>query len=173
MLDLGAPELRQVATLEFDGATGDLPAAGQQVDDRVRGRRLARAGLTDDRHGLARVDVEADATHRWDETVLRLERDLQVLDRQERDIGVVFGGHRSALAYRVERVSHRLAEHDERQHGEGESDRRIDQRHGVGAQTRLRGRDVVTPGDELRRQTDAQEGQRGLGRDGRGHDRPC
>ena len=36
------------------------PAAGQQADHRVRGRRLAGAGLADERDDLAGVHVEAD-----------------------------------------------------------------------------------------------------------------
>ena len=61
LLHLLLRRLREVPALEEDLAAGDLAGAGEQVDDRVRGRGLAGAGLADDREGLAAVEGEVDA----------------------------------------------------------------------------------------------------------------
>nr|BFF18207.1 hypothetical protein GCM10025730_17280 [Promicromonospora thailandica] len=42
---------------------GDAGAFARQAEDAARADALARAGLTDDRHALARRDLEADAVH--------------------------------------------------------------------------------------------------------------
>src|SRR5690606_35006128 len=83
-----------VAALEQHLPTGDRPAAGKQIDDGVRGRRLARPGLAHDRERLARVDVETDTAHRRDDPVGGLEGDLEVLDLEQGKARA----HRLALA---------------------------------------------------------------------------
>jgi hypothetical protein len=94
-LHLVALELREVATLEQHLAARDASAAGEQVDDRVRGRRLARPRFAHDGDRLARVHVEAHAAHGRHDAVLRLERDLEVLDLEQ---GFECA-HRVALAF--------------------------------------------------------------------------
>ena len=56
----------------------------QQPQRREHRDRLARARLADDAEHLARGDVEIDAPHRVDRTVLGVERDVQVADLEDR-----------------------------------------------------------------------------------------
>ena len=58
-----------------------------------------------------------------------------------------------------------VAHHDERQHGDCQCHRRVEQHHRVGTQDRLRVRDVAAPADRRGRQADAQEAQCGFGDD--------
>src|ERR1043166_6153143 len=57
---------------------------GQQLHHRQRGHRLAGAGLADQRHRLAGVDVERHPVHRQHLTGALAEGDRQILDRQQR-----------------------------------------------------------------------------------------
>ena len=84
--DLGAahaahrlgPETEQVGAVEAHLA-GDR-GVGEESQDGLRGDGLARAGLADDAHRLAGSDVERDAAHGLDVTVLGRERHPQVTD---------------------------------------------------------------------------------------------
>ena len=74
------------------------PPPGEQADHRVRGRRLAGAGLADQRDDLAGVHVEADAAHGLD----ALARDPRTRPRRSRTCrtGCCRGAHRCALPSR-------------------------------------------------------------------------
>ena len=58
----------------------DRRGARQQPERREHRHRLARTRLADDAEHLARGDVEIDAPHRVDRTVLGLERHVQIAD---------------------------------------------------------------------------------------------
>src|SRR6185312_10930248 len=98
-----AGRLGEVFALEQNVAAADATGSGQQVDDRMRGRRLARTGLADDGHGLTRHDREIDAAHGGDDAALRGEVDAQVFHLKQRALvgryGVGGGVHRRALAF--------------------------------------------------------------------------
>ena len=53
------PQVRDVGTIEPDGAAGRI----QQADDQVGQRRFATAALADHRQRLAAIDVQADLLH--------------------------------------------------------------------------------------------------------------
>ncbi len=75
------PRAAELLAVEVDGTFVRLHLA----DDRACDRRLPAAGLTDDPHCLARVDVEAhvvNGTH--DGPVLGTEADLEMADAQQR-----------------------------------------------------------------------------------------
>ena len=73
----------QFPAVEGDAAAGDAAAAGEQADDRHRGRGLARAGLADDGERLAAGDLEVDALHRVHDAVGGREVDGEVPHRQQ------------------------------------------------------------------------------------------
>ena len=82
--DLLLGDVGDVAALEEDLPAGDRTVLGQQVRDRHGGRGLARAGLAHDRDGLPGVHLEIRAAHALDRSVRGGERDLEVLDLQQR-----------------------------------------------------------------------------------------
>ena len=72
------------------GAAGAAAVPGEQPHDREKGLGLARAGLADHAHALARLDPEADVAHRRHLALGRGEAGGQILDLQDR-------GHRPGL----------------------------------------------------------------------------
>ena len=67
-------ELEQVLAVEEDLAGLDPAGPGDQPHDRQAGHALAAAGLADEAHDLAAIDVEVDAVDRADDAVARVER---------------------------------------------------------------------------------------------------
>ena len=59
---------------------------GQELQDRQGRDRLARAAFADHRQGLALLDAEADALDRLDLAHRRAERDVKVLDLEQRRV---------------------------------------------------------------------------------------
>src|SRR5450830_1417977 len=86
--DLPLARLRDLGAVEQDRAARDLPGTRQQVDDRVREGRLARAGLADDRHRLAWVDRQVGASDRPDDAARGREGDLEVAHSEQRLLAV-------------------------------------------------------------------------------------
>ncbi len=74
----------QLAAIQADAAAR-MPGLGigQQLQDRERGHRLARAALADQRQGLALVDVERDPADRLQRAALDLEADREVLNLEQ------------------------------------------------------------------------------------------
>ena len=71
----------QFGPLEADAAAGVVRhGIGQKLEDRQRGHRLAGAGLADQRHGFARLDVERHAFHGMHRAAGKPEIDGQVAD---------------------------------------------------------------------------------------------
>ena len=78
--------------------------AGQEPDERQRGRRLAAARLAGDPERLAVVEREADAVDRLDRSRLEREVGLEVLDDEERAFGsACLGSGRSRRPWLVDR----------------------------------------------------------------------
>ncbi len=77
----------QLLALEADAA-GRMPRhrIGQQLQDRQRRHRLARARFADQRQGLAAADVEAHALHRAHGVGAGAEGDREVADLEQRCI---------------------------------------------------------------------------------------
>ena len=141
-----ARELEQVLAVEQDLARVHVARAGDEPHDRQAGHALAAAGLADEAHDLAAVDMEVDAVDRADQAVAGLERRVEPLDLEQRalaawlllsprarrdellDDGLVeadaeggLGTGRSASSSvqpRVERVAHAVAEEIEAEDGE-------------------------------------------------------
>ena len=67
---------------EPDAPGRDAPGGGQQTDHGVRGGRLARPGLPDQRDDLARCDVQVDTAHGAHGPGAALVVDVQVADAQ-------------------------------------------------------------------------------------------
>src|SRR5262249_55769485 len=87
-------QARQVPSLKSDLPADDAAGPpGQQLHDRERGHALAAAGLADETHRLAVVDVEAHPVDRAHLAVAREERRAQVFDVEERR-------HRGSVAWR-------------------------------------------------------------------------
>src|SRR3954453_14742938 len=111
--DAGAADLplllgihgEHVAPLEPDAAAGDDRRGNvQDAHDGLRGDRLARPGLPEDREGLAPLDGVADPVHRVDDAGTRPELHVQVVDLQhgaaavsgvERGVGLQVTGARA------------------------------------------------------------------------------
>ncbi len=88
-------EREKIAALEQDLAGGMRSGGiGQQLQDRQRGHRLARAGFADQRHGLALVDVEGDAVGHERVAAVLTEGDREVLDLEQR---IGHGAHAKVL----------------------------------------------------------------------------
>ncbi len=68
-----------VVVAEADPTTGDVPGPRQEPEQGRDERRLARAGLADDRDALAAADVEVDAV----QDLAVTEGDPQVADGQQ------------------------------------------------------------------------------------------
>src|SRR5439155_10208869 len=94
MADLRLRQAEQFATVEMDRAGG---MAGrrirQQLQDRQRGHRFARARLADQRHGFAPPDVERDAVDGEHLARSLAEGDGEVLDLEQRLRGGVHRAH--------------------------------------------------------------------------------
>ena len=80
-----APEIRfagtdQLLAGKFNAAAGPVPRwrIGQQLQDRQRGNRFARARFADQRQRLALVQAEGDPLHRLDGAWARAEEDREV-----------------------------------------------------------------------------------------------
>ena len=74
----------QLLSLEEDRAGRVMRRrVGQELQDRERRHRLARAGFADQRHRLLLADVERDAAHRMHDAVAGAELDMQVADGEE------------------------------------------------------------------------------------------
>jgi hypothetical protein len=73
----------QLAAIELGAALDPGIGAAGQAHQRQPGDGLPRAGFADDRNDLAAVDGERDSVDRADQTVLRRERDMQFVDRQQ------------------------------------------------------------------------------------------
>ena len=71
----------QLAAVQADAAAR-VPrlGIGQQLEQRQRGHRFARAALADQRQGLALVDVKRDLAHRFEHAAFDLEVDREVVD---------------------------------------------------------------------------------------------
>ena len=74
---------RDVLARDARLAGDDREVVWQQAQDGHRRRRLARAGLADDRHRLALVDVEADAVDGAHDAGAGQQLDLQVRDLED------------------------------------------------------------------------------------------
>ena len=77
-------QLEQVPAVEQDLAGLDPAGLGDEAQDRQAGHALAAAGLADEAHDLAAVDVEVDAVDRPDDAVAGVERRPQALDLEQR-----------------------------------------------------------------------------------------
>ncbi len=88
------------------GRAGDPRRLRQQPEQRHRRHRLARSGLADDAEDLALVQVEADAAHGLDETVIGREPDGEVLDDEHR-LAARRIGHWRTLVWRGSKASRR------------------------------------------------------------------
>ena len=73
----------QFLPVEGDAAPGDRAVAGEQPDQRHRGRGFARARFADDRDGLARADLEVDGLDGVHRAVDRAEVDREVAHLEE------------------------------------------------------------------------------------------
>ncbi len=98
---------------------------GQQPDERQRGQRLARAGLTDQAHPLAGADAEARRRRRaraadGDAQVTHGEHCVPPASR----CGSRVAGSSAVLQPRVEAVAQAVAEQVEAEHGQGDRDAR-------------------------------------------------
>ena len=102
----------QLAALEADAAVGMVGhRVGQELQDRQRRHRLARARFAHHRQGLAALDLEADVAHGAHGIVAGAEIDREVLDLEQ---GCVASYQHLA---RIEGVAHGLAdEHQQRHH---------------------------------------------------------
>src|SRR5690606_10051692 len=65
------------------------PSAVMQLHDQERGNALARTGLSNHRHGLARTDAERDILNHWGPDIVAAEGDRQVFHTEQ---GAVLGG---------------------------------------------------------------------------------
>ena len=74
----------QLGAVEARRALEARVGRARQPHQRHRGHRLARAGLADDRHDLARLDGERTPSTACTTPVLGAEGDAQVLDREQR-----------------------------------------------------------------------------------------
>jgi hypothetical protein len=81
----------QLTAVEGDRPTGHLAGPGQQVDERVRRRRLARARLADDGDRLAGEDRQVRLADRLDDAGRRGERHVEVTDLEQRRARVPSG----------------------------------------------------------------------------------
>lgn len=72
--------LRQIVIVETDLSPGNAPVAAQQLDNGFAGDALAAAGLSDNAHQLARLNVKAHPAHRVDITIPGAEGSLQVVE---------------------------------------------------------------------------------------------
>jgi hypothetical protein len=76
---------QQVDAAELDGAAGHLRRrCVEDAHDRLRGHRLAAAGLAQDPQRLALAQGEGDPVDRLGDAVAGVELDLEVLDLQQR-----------------------------------------------------------------------------------------
>ena len=80
LLHLRIAQLREISPLEQDLAADDPPRPRDEPHDAQGGHRLAAPRLSDDAQGLARMELERDAVHRFDDPLWRLELRLQVAD---------------------------------------------------------------------------------------------
>ena len=76
---------QQVGALETS-LPGDVRTA-DELEERLSGHRLTRAGLPDDADRLAFADVERDAANGLDVAIVRRERHPEVAHRQQRITG--------------------------------------------------------------------------------------
>ena len=91
----------------------------EDAHDRLRGHRLAGAGLAQDRDRLAAIQREGHAVDRAGLPVAGVELDEEILDVEQSA-----HGHRSPPQLRVEGLADGVAEQDERQHGQAQEDTR-------------------------------------------------
>ena len=104
-----ARELQQVRAVEQDLAGLDPARRPTRPHDRQAGHALAAAGLADEAHDLAAVDVEVDAVDGPDDAVAGVERRPQALDLEERPVRRAAGRGRRADG-RDELLDDRLVE---------------------------------------------------------------
>ena len=80
-------QLQDVGAAVADLAAGDEAGRGvENAHDRLRGHRLARAGLTEDGQRLALAEVEGHAVDRLGDPVAGAELDLQIVDLEQQTV---------------------------------------------------------------------------------------
>ena len=85
-------QLEQIQIVEHHLARLDAARIGHEPHDRQAGHALAAAGLADEAHDLAAVDVEVDAVHGPDDAVARVEGRSQALHLEERSLATLVPG---------------------------------------------------------------------------------
>ncbi|MEJ7695436.1 MAG: hypothetical protein WKF78_01985 [Candidatus Limnocylindrales bacterium] len=157
-------ELQQVLSVEQDLARFHATGSGDQAHDRQAGHALAAAGLADEAHDLAAVDVEVDPVTGADDAVSRVERGPQALDLEERSLRRVLGAagvleartrflddrcpsrlrprtaalavsRRSSVEPRIEGVAQPVAEQVEAEHAQGDGQAREEDQMGSARRT--------------------------------------
>jgi hypothetical protein len=103
-----AGKLQEVLAVEEDLARLHPAGLGHQAHDREAGHALAAAGLPDEAHDLAAVDVEIDAVDGPDDAVPRMERGLEATHLEQRPVATLPPG--LAGDGRQDLLDHRLVE---------------------------------------------------------------